>query len=143
MPWTSGKHIRAMNTLLKPHFYIVKVGYAEVHLFFLFLLHNIDCVYSLELPRIGRSNVYPQSMFWSKNKKNIKIFLLKIFNFYNLGKMCILQGLIFVMTYKPHCETDFFLSIFSGFLTRPPGYKTVNLFMLNSTETKIYPAHKC
>ena len=30
---------------------------------FLFLLQNIDCVYSLEPPRRGGSNVYPQSMF--------------------------------------------------------------------------------
>ena len=32
---------------LKPHFYIVKLGYAGVYLFFLFLLQNIDCGYSL------------------------------------------------------------------------------------------------
>ena len=31
---------------------------------------NIDCGYSLELPRRGGSNVYPQSMFLSRNKKN-------------------------------------------------------------------------
>ena len=31
---------------------------------------NIDCGYSLELPRQGSSNEYPQSMFLSKNKKN-------------------------------------------------------------------------
>ena len=36
--------------LLKPHFYIVKLGYAGVYIFFLFLLRNIDCVYSLKLP---------------------------------------------------------------------------------------------
>ena len=48
---------------LKPHFYIVKLGYAGVDLFFLFLLQNIDCGYSLEPPRQGGSNVYPQSMF--------------------------------------------------------------------------------
>ena len=48
---------------LKPHFYIVKLGYAGVYLFFLFLLKNIDCGYSLEPPRRGGSNVYPQSMF--------------------------------------------------------------------------------
>ena len=48
---------------LKPHFYIVKLGYAGVYLFFLFLLQNIDCGYSLEPPRRGGSNVYPQSMF--------------------------------------------------------------------------------
>ena len=31
---------------------------------------NIHCVYSLEPPRRGGSNEYPQSMFLSKNKKN-------------------------------------------------------------------------
>ena len=35
---------------LKPHFYIVKLGYAGVYLFYLFLLQNIDCGYSLEPP---------------------------------------------------------------------------------------------
>ena len=31
---------------------------------------NIDCGYSLEPPRRGSSNEYPQSMFLSRNKKN-------------------------------------------------------------------------
>ena len=31
---------------------------------------HIDCGYSLEPPRWGGSNVYPQSMSSSKNKKN-------------------------------------------------------------------------
>ena len=31
---------------------------------------NIDCVYSLEPPRRGGSNEYPQSMFYASNKKN-------------------------------------------------------------------------
>ena len=31
---------------------------------------NIDCGYSLEPPRRGCSNKYPQSMFLSRNKKN-------------------------------------------------------------------------
>ena len=31
---------------------------------------NIDCVYSLEPPRRGGSNEYPQSMFLNRNKKN-------------------------------------------------------------------------
>ena len=48
---------------LEPHFYVAKLGYAGVYLFFLFLLKNIDCGYSLEPPRRGGSNVYPQSMF--------------------------------------------------------------------------------
>ena len=32
---------------------------------------NIDCGYSLEPPRWGSSNEYPQSMILSKHKKNI------------------------------------------------------------------------
>ena len=48
---------------VEPHFYIAKLGVAGVYLFFLFLLQNIDCGYSLEPPRRGGSNVYPQSMF--------------------------------------------------------------------------------
>ena len=31
---------------------------------------NIDCGYTLEVPRRGGSNEYPQSMFRIKNKKN-------------------------------------------------------------------------
>ena len=31
---------------------------------------NMDCGYSLEPPRRGGSNEYPQSMFSSRNKKN-------------------------------------------------------------------------
>ena len=48
---------------LTPHFYIAKVGFTRVYIFFLFLLQNIDCGYSLEPPCGGGSNVYPQSMF--------------------------------------------------------------------------------
>ena len=39
-------------------------------IFFLFLLKNITCGYSLEPPRRGGSNEYPQPMFLSRNKKN-------------------------------------------------------------------------
>ena len=38
--------------------------------FFKFLLENIDCGCSLEPPRRGCSNEYPQSMFLNRNKKN-------------------------------------------------------------------------
>ena len=48
---------------LKPHFHIVKLGFTGVYIIFLYLLKNIDCGYSLELPRRGSSNEYPQSMF--------------------------------------------------------------------------------
>ena len=44
--------------------------------------------------------MYPQSMFWSKNKKNVNFFfLLKIFIFYYFKNFCILHGRVFVMLY--------------------------------------------
>ena len=49
---------------LKPNFYILKLWLTGVYtIFFLFLLKNIDCGYSLKPPRRGGSNEYPQSMF--------------------------------------------------------------------------------
>ena len=48
---------------LKPHIYIVKLGFTEVYFIFLISAQNIDCGYSLEPPRRGGSNEYPQSMF--------------------------------------------------------------------------------
>ena len=45
---------------------------------------NIDCGYTLELPRRGGSNEYPQCMFWTKNKKirytpaNSQFFYIKV-----------------------------------------------------------------
>ena len=44
---------------------------------FLFLHENICCGYSLEAPRQGASNEYPQHMFSWRNKKNINTFGLK------------------------------------------------------------------
>ena len=41
----------------------------KILIFFLFLLKNIDCGYSLEPPRWGGSNEYPQSMFWAEIRK--------------------------------------------------------------------------
>ena len=47
---------------LKPHFYIIKLGFTRVYIF-LISAQNIDYGYSLEPPRRGGSNEYPQSMF--------------------------------------------------------------------------------
>ena len=47
----------------KPHFYIVKLGFTGVYIIFHISARNIDCGYSLEPPRRGGSNEYPQSMF--------------------------------------------------------------------------------
>ena len=48
---------------LKPHFYIVTLGFTGVYIIFLFSAQNIACGYTLEPPRRGGSNEYPQSMF--------------------------------------------------------------------------------
>ena len=48
---------------LKPHFYIVKLGFTGVFIIFLITAQNIDCGYSLEPPRRGGSNEYSQSLF--------------------------------------------------------------------------------
>ena len=77
----------------EPHFYIEKVGYAWVYLFFLFLLQNKDFGYSLEPPRV------PTIYFLSKNKKNIKIFSYEHFQFLQLKNLCILHGYVFVMSW--------------------------------------------
>ena len=44
----------------------------RIKIFNIFLIsaQNIDCGYSLEPPRWGGSNEYPQAMFLSRNKKN-------------------------------------------------------------------------
>ena len=52
-----------------------KRGYP--HNFFLFLDKNICCGYSLEVPRWGASNEYPQHMFSLRNKEDISIFRMK------------------------------------------------------------------
>ena len=41
----------------------------KILIFFNISAQNIDCWYSLEPPRRGGSNEYPQSMFLSRNKK--------------------------------------------------------------------------
>ena len=49
---TSKENMSMKCILFEPHFYIAKLGYAGYSYFFLFLLQNIDCWYSLEPPRL-------------------------------------------------------------------------------------------
>ena len=55
-----------------------------VYLFFLFLLQNIDCGYSLEPPH--QSNMYPQSIFGAKIRKISFFFSAENFQFLKLKK---------------------------------------------------------
>ena len=50
-----------------------------MYIIFLFLLKNIDCMYSLEPPRRGGSNEYPESMFWAEIWKKYQSFFNWIF----------------------------------------------------------------
>ena len=59
---SSRKHIYIILTTLTPTFILKNWG-LQGYTFFLFLLKNIDCGYSLEPPQRGGSNEYPQSMF--------------------------------------------------------------------------------
>ena len=63
---------------LKPHFYIVKLGFTGVYIIFLISAKNIDYGYSLEPPRRGGSNEYPLSMFIAEIWKLSEFFHLKI-----------------------------------------------------------------
>ena len=52
--------------------------------FVLIFAQNIDCGYTLEPPQRGGSNEYPQSVFWSKNKK-IGMPCIPQFYYINVG----------------------------------------------------------
>ena len=75
----------------KPHFYIVKLGFTGVYIIFLISDQNIDCRYSLEPPRRGGSNEYPQSMFWAEIWKKYQCFLCKNFQFLEVNIVYIFE----------------------------------------------------
>ena len=65
---------------------------------FLIFAQNIDCGYKLEPPRRGGSNEYPQSMFWSKIKKNRYTPAYPSFAIYKWGSRgYTLHGHVFMM----------------------------------------------
>ena len=65
---------------LESHFYIVKMGFAMLYLFFLFLILNIHFGYLLEPPRI-----YNQC--FEQNIKNIDFFQIEIFVIFEGAKL--------------------------------------------------------
>ena len=73
---------------LKPHFYIVKLGFTGVYIIFLISAQNIDCGYSLEPPRRGGSNAYHNLRFEQKYEKyqvfigKFSVFGDEIFNIF-------------------------------------------------------------
>ena len=77
---------------LKPHFYIVKLGFTGVYIIFLISAQNIDCGYSLEPPRRGGSNEYLQSVIWAETWKISEFFYLKMFSFWRWNFLFIWIG---------------------------------------------------
>ena len=69
---------------LKLHFYIVELGFTGVFIIFLISAPKHRLWYSLEPPRRGGSNEYPQSMFWAEIWE-ISIFFSEnfLFRWYN------------------------------------------------------------
>ena len=82
---------------LKPHFYLVKLGFAGVYIIFLIFAQHIDCGYTLEPSRRGSSNGYTQSMFWADIWKKYQSFISKIFQFLEVKFSIYLNKLVFVM----------------------------------------------
>ena len=62
-------HYKTSPMLYTEILLVVKIEKNSIENLYIFA-QNIDCGYTLELPHLGDSNEYPQSMFWSKNKKN-------------------------------------------------------------------------
>ena len=88
MPWSdesvpyppSRKHAYVILTLLNPTFYS-KTGVSRGIHYLLISAQNIDCGYSLDPPRRGGSNEYPESMFIAEIRK-ISEFLSENFQFF-------------------------------------------------------------
>ena len=59
---------------LKPHFYIVKLGFTGLYIILLISAQKHRLWDSLEPPRRGGSNEYSQSMFWAEIWKKYQIF---------------------------------------------------------------------
>ena len=100
----SRKHAYIILTPLKPHFYIVKLGFTWVYIIFLLSAPDIDCGYSWEPPRQGHSNVYPYSMFKAETGKISEVFIwfFFFFFFFFLVKFAVyLNRCVFVMLHYP------------------------------------------
>ena len=81
---------------LKPHLYIVKLGFTGEYIIFFLFLKNIDCRYSFEPSHRGGSNEYPYSMFWAEIWK-ISEFLSENFQFLAVIFSIYLNRRVFVM----------------------------------------------
>ena len=70
--------------LLKPHFYVVKLGFTGVYTTFLISAQKIDCGYSLEMPREAVL-MSTHNLCFEHYMKKYQHFYLKIFRFWWLN----------------------------------------------------------
>ena len=82
---------------LKPNFYIAKLGYAGIYLFFLIFAPKHRLWVLVRAASARQFQRVPTIYVLIKNKKNTKSFLLKIFIFHTFKNLCILHGQVFVM----------------------------------------------
>ena len=84
---------------LKPHFYIVKLGFTGVYIIFHISAKNIDCEYSYEPSRQGSSNEYHNLYFEQKYEK-YQNFLSENFQFLEVNFSIYLNRHVVVMIRK-------------------------------------------
>ena len=82
---------------LKPHIYVVKLGFRGVYIIFLISAQKHRLWYSLEPPRRGGSNEYPQSMFWAEIWKISEFFIWFFFQFLEVKFSVYLNRHVFLM----------------------------------------------
>ena len=97
-------------------FYIVKLEFTGFTLFFLFLLKNRDCGYSLEPPRRGGSNEYLQSLFWAGIWKKYQKFYLNLFLFWLQNFSIYLNRRVFVIAWSEPCHFETRAQLFKASL---------------------------
>ena len=83
---------------LTPHFYIVKLGFTGVYIFFLIFAPKQRLWVLVRTASVRRFKRAPTIYVLSKNKKNIKNFHLKVNIFTALKYCCILHGCVCIMS---------------------------------------------
>ena len=106
-PHTSRKHAYIILTPLTPLLYSKTGVYRSIHFFFLFLLKNIDCGYSLEPPLRGGSNEYHRlsdavltsthTLCFEQKYEKYQIFLSENFQFLDVKFSIYLNRRVYVM----------------------------------------------
>ena len=110
---------------VKPHFYIVKLEFTADTLFFLFLLKNIDCGYSLEPPRRGGSNEWISTIYVLSRNMKISEFLSENFQFLVVKFSVYLNRFIFIKVlslFDPYLSFFWCLGRLYAVVVAFPGY---------------------